>query len=194
MRGTAPNASMRRHQPVNRSSAARDGINNADNQREYPVTMVNTGNCLGPRTCPNPTGTSIGGNQKSHWATSPATYAVRDAGSGGRYAGRSSATRALNTVIPRLQPTRSAITVAGIVGTSLNCSRIASSNSSTTDPAGARSYRGGPSEATAARTVFRDTPNVRAIVLIGNPSARRSRRISAQSSTANNSLRSSRLG
>ena len=84
-------------------------------------------------------------------------------------------------------------TVAGIVGTARNCSRIASSNPSTADPAGLRRYFGGASEAIAARTVFLEIPNVLAIVLIGNRSARRSRRISAQSSTANNSLRSSRL-
>ena len=96
-------------------------------------------------------------------------------------------------MIPRVQPTRSAITVAGIVGTTINCSRIARSNPSTADPAGFRSYFGGPSEAIAARTVFRETPNVLAIILIGNPSARCSLRISAQSSTDNNSLRSPRL-
>ena len=37
------------------------------------------------------------GNQKSHWAISPATYAVREAGSSGRYNGRSSGTRPLRT-------------------------------------------------------------------------------------------------
>ena len=100
----------------------------------------------------------------------------------------------MNTVIPRVHPTRSASTVAGIVDTRSSCSRIASSNASTADPAGLRSYFGGPSEAIAARTVFREIPNVLAMVLIGNPSARCSRRISAQSSTDNNSLRSSRLG
>src|ERR1700742_4472080 len=113
---------------------------------------------------------------------------VRPAGSGGRYAGRSSRTLVLNTVIPRVQPTRSAITEAGIVGTAVSWARIASSNASTADPAGLRSYFGGPSEANAARTVFREMPNVLAINLIGNPSARCSLRISAQSSTANNSL------
>src|SRR6185437_15148772 len=65
---------------------------------------------------------------------------------------------------------------------------MASSNASTADPAGLRSYFGGPSEASADRTVFRDIFNVLAIVLIGNPSARCSLRISAQSSTDNNSL------
>lgn len=46
--------------------------------------MVSTGSCTGLRTCPHPTGTMTGGNQKSHWAISPAAYAVRLAGSGGR--------------------------------------------------------------------------------------------------------------
>jgi hypothetical protein len=58
------------------------------------------------------------------------------------------------------------------------------STSSTIDPAGVRSYFGGPSEAIAARTVFLETPNTRTIALIGSPSARCSLRISAQSSTA----------
>src|SRR6201999_2935426 len=54
--------------------------------------------------------------------------------------------------------------------------------------AGLRSYFGGPSLANAVRTVFREIFNVLAIILIGNPSARCSLRISAQSSTDNNSL------
>jgi hypothetical protein len=41
---------------------------------------------------------------------------VRDAGSSGRYTGRNSRTRSLSTVSDRVQPIRSAITVAGIVG------------------------------------------------------------------------------
>ena len=48
--------------------------------------MVSTGSWTGLRTRPHPAGMVTGGNQKSHWAISPATYAVRDAGSGGRYA------------------------------------------------------------------------------------------------------------
>src|SRR5215208_3402302 len=125
----------------------------------------------------------MSGNQKSHWAISPATYTVRPAGSGGRYAGRNSATRPLNVRIPYGQPTRSAITVAGIVGTALNNSRIRGSNPSTRDPAGVRSYLGGPSLANAAFTVFREQPTTRAISEIETPSERRSLRISAQSST-----------
>ena len=72
------------HQPANRSSARRDGISTADAHRAYPVTIVSTGSCFAVRSCPNPAGTCTGGNQKSHWAISPAAYAVRDAGSGGR--------------------------------------------------------------------------------------------------------------
>jgi len=91
----------------------------------------------------------------------------------------------LSTVIPRVQPIRSAITVAGIRGYSFNNSRIRGSTASTTDPADLRTYRGGPSEANAARTVFLETPIVLTIALIGNPSALCNRRISAQSPTDN---------
>ena len=125
-----------------------------------------------------------GGNQKSHWAISPAAYAVRDAGSGGRYAGRSSATRSRSTRTECSQPIRSAITVAGIVGYASSSSRIRGSAASVTDPFAGRSYFGGRSLATAARTVFRETPITRAITLTGIFSARCNLRISAQSSTA----------
>jgi hypothetical protein len=53
------------------------------------------------------------------------------------------------------------------------------------DPAGARRYLGGPSLARADLTVFLEIPNTRAISEIDNPSDRRNRRISAQSSTLN---------
>jgi hypothetical protein len=78
--------------------------------------------------------------------------------------------------------------VAGIVGNAANNSRIRGSNASTADPTARRSYLGGPSKANAERTVFRDTPNTRAITLIDNPSARCNRRISAQSPTTNTPL------
>jgi len=45
-----------------------------------------------------------------------AAYAVRDAGSGGRYAGRNSATRLESTRIDLVQPIRPAITVTDIPG------------------------------------------------------------------------------
>ena len=135
------------------------------------------------RTCPNPTGTLPSGNQKSSCAISPAAYAVRDAGSGGRYAGRSPATAARSSRSEYGHPIRSPITLARIDGYTASSSRIRGSNPSATDPAGARSYRGGPSDRSAARTVFRETSMTRAICLTGRPSALCSRRISAQSST-----------
>ena len=103
------------------------------------MTIVSTGNWDGVRVWPYPTASSIGGNHRSCWAISPATYCVRPAGSGGRYTGRSSRTRSLSTVSPRVQPIRSAITVAGIVGHAASNSRIRGSTSSTIDPARARS-------------------------------------------------------
>src|SRR5215207_4758209 len=147
--------------------------------------MVSTGSCAAVRICPNPTGNLIGGNQKSHCAISPAKYVVRDDGSGGRYTGRSSATRALKVRIEYGHSIRSAITVAGIVGRASSSSRIRGSTASTTDPVLWRRYAGGPSAANAAFTVFFEHPNTRAITLIGIRSARCNRRISAQSSTLN---------
>jgi hypothetical protein len=87
--------------------------------------------------------------------------------------------------IERDQPTRSAITVADIVGNALNNSRIRGSKTSTDEPAGARWYFGGPSDANADRTVFLEIPNTRAICEIDMFSARCNRRTSAQSSTPN---------
>jgi hypothetical protein len=77
----------------------------------------------------------------------------------------------LSTVIPRVQPIRSAIIVAGIRASSCSCSRIFASTASTIDPAGRRSYFGAVADAIAARTVFLETPNFRTIALIGKPSA-----------------------
>ncbi len=79
-------------------------------------------------------------------------------GSCGRYAGRRSATFSRSTVIDRSQPIRSAITVAGIVASSLSCSRIASSASSAIEPLGARRYRGTSCARSARRTVFFEIP------------------------------------
>ena len=87
--------------------------------------------------------------------------------------------------IDRVQPIRSAITVAGIVGIDRSNSRIRGSNSSTTDPAGSRSYFGGPSAANADFTVFLEIPINRATSEIDTFSDRCNRRISAQSSTLN---------
>lgn len=129
------------------------GSNSASSQREYPHTIVSTGNCAADRACPNPTATSVGGNHRSHCAISPATYWVRLAGSGGKNTGRSS--------------------------------RICGSTASTIDPVRCRWYLGW--RIRGQRTLHRvlRTPTTLAITLIGIPSARCNRRISAQSSTDN---------
>jgi hypothetical protein len=64
---------------------------------------------------------------------------VRDAGSGGTNSGRSTRTRSFKIVNECVQPTRSAITVAGIVGHSASSARICGSTPSTSDPFPARS-------------------------------------------------------
>lgn len=84
--------------------------------------------------------------------------------------------------MPRSQPTRSAITVAGIEGVASNNRRISGSKLSITDPTAARSYLGGPDEANADATVFLEIPNCLAIARPDNRSDRCNRRISAQSS------------
>ena len=61
----------------------------------------------------------------------------------------------------RDQPTRSAITVAGISGNSASSARIRGSHSSTADPFGARSYFGRPTDPKVRLTVFLEIPNRR---------------------------------
>jgi hypothetical protein len=121
--------------PTSRSGPCRDGIITAVNTREYPDTITNTG---GRPTCPNPNGTSTGGNHRSHCANSPGRYSVRDTGSTGRYNTRSCATRSQNTVLPRVHPTRSMTTVEGISGNSASNALICGSTASTIDPRAAR--------------------------------------------------------
>src|SRR5581483_8020980 len=99
------------------------------------------------------------------------------------YSGRIRANSFFNGPSEYGHPIRCAITGAGILGHTRSSARICGSNASTTDPRATRRYVGGRSEDNAARTVFRATPSRRAISLIGTPSARCKRRISAQSST-----------
>ena len=87
--------------------------------------------------------------------------------------------------MPCCQPIRSAITVAGILGTERNSSLIRGSNESANTADGFRSYYGAPSLRNAPLTVFLETPMTRAISEIDTRSARCSLRISAQSSTSN---------
>ena len=60
------------------------GGQTAPRHLEYPDTIVSTGRAVAVRCCPAPTVTRMSGNQKSNWASSPGSYAVREAGSGGR--------------------------------------------------------------------------------------------------------------
>ncbi|MFD3929580.1 hypothetical protein [Streptomyces sp. NPDC058614] len=65
--------------------------------------------------------------------------------------------------MPRTQPIRSAITVAGIVGVCFNSSRVCGSTASTAEPFGAREYIGGRLVASGRFTVFFEMPSCRAI-------------------------------
>lgn len=69
-----------------------------------------------------------------------------------------------------VQPTRSAITVAGMSGVSVNKPRTLASTVTNDVSAGARSYRGGASDLTALITVVREIPNRAAIRACGTPS------------------------
>ena len=131
---------------------------------------------------PSSSGMRFGGNQRSHCAASPASQTRRSAGSGRRCSGRSRRTLSRNHVIDPIQPTRSAITVAGISGCSERITRTFASNGANAVGTTARSYFGGRSEASAWSTVARPIPNCRATCRRGTPSAT-SRLINAQSST-----------
>lgn len=91
--------------------------------------------------------------------------------------------------MPRSQPMRSAMTVAGIVGVVRSSARTRSSTASATYGTGRRSWRGGDGERSAARTVLRDRPSSKAMALMALPSERCRRRISAQSATCSNPFR-----
>jgi hypothetical protein len=86
-----------------------------------------------------------------------------------------------NHRIDPLQPTRSAITVAGMPRVSANKARTLLSNGVNDVADAARSYFGGPDEATALTTVVLEIPNFLAISALATPSAA-NRRINAQSS------------
>ena len=87
-----------------------------------------------PRPAPPPAAPASAGTTDRTARARPGRYSVRDAGSAGRYSGRSSRTRSLSTVNDRVQPIRSAITVAGIVGHASSSSRTCGSTSSTIEP------------------------------------------------------------
>jgi hypothetical protein len=84
-------------------------------------------------------------------------------------------------VIDPDQPTRSAITLAGMSGSVSNNARTRCSNTVNDVGCGRRSYFGGASDATAFSTVVREIAKRFAICAFGTPSASRLR-INAQSS------------
>lgn len=181
LRGTAPSCCSNSHDPRSRSSVFRVGIIRAVTNREWAATITNTGsNAL----VPSSNGIFFGGNQRSHCTASPAAQWTRSAGSTGACSGRNLATLSRNHRIDPSQPTRSANTVAGIDGVSVNSLRTSASKGVNDVGRGDRSYRGGPTEFTALITVVREIPNLAAIRAFGSPSAA-SLRIKAQSSKVN---------
>ncbi len=81
-------------------------------------------------------------------------------------------TRSRNQEIEPVQPTRWAITVAGICGYVDNNARIRGSTALIAEATGSPWYFGGPSLATAAATVSRAMPSCRAIARCDKPSLR----------------------
>lgn len=107
----------------------------------------------------------------------PATLSIRSAGTPGRIR----ATLSRNHDDEPVQPTRSAITVAGMSGVSATRPRILASTAANDVGTDRRPYVGGPSDFAASITVVRKMPNRRAIAACGTPSAA-SLLISVQSS------------
>ena len=137
----------------------RVGIIFATMNRECAAVITMTGNNA---VEPSSSGIFLGGNHRSHCAASPANQISRSEGSTGRCSGRSRRTCSRNQVIDPLQPTRSAITVAGMSGVVTSSCRTAGSNGVNDVGTAGRSYFGGPSEATARATVDRPMPKSRA--------------------------------
>ena len=89
------------------------GIIRASMNREYAHVITSTGSST---VEPSSSGIRFGGNHRSHCAASPGSHVNRSAGSTGRCSGRSRRTLSRNHEIDPVQPTRSAITVAGMSG------------------------------------------------------------------------------
>ena len=124
-------------------------------KRECAQVITSTGSSV---VEPSSSGILRGGNHRSHCAASPGSQINRSAGSTGRCSGRSRRTLSRNHVIDPVQPTRSAITVAGMSGVAISSCRTNGSNGSNDVGTAGRSYFGGRSEANARSTVDLPTP------------------------------------
>ncbi len=137
----------------------RVGIIRPTMNRECAAVITRTGsNAVEPSS----SGILFGGNHRSHCAASPGSQVNRSAGSTGRCSGRSRRTLSRNHVIDPVQPTRSAITVAGMSGVLASSCRTSGSNGVNDVDTAARSYFGGRSEANARSTVDLPIPRSRA--------------------------------
>ncbi len=133
----------------------RVGIIVASTNRECAHVITSTGNNA---LLPSSSGIRFGGNHWSHCAASPGNQVNRSEGSTGRCSGRRRRTLSRNHVIDPVHPTRSAITVAGMSGVRASSSRTSGSNGVNAVGTAGRWYFGGPSEASARRTVSRPIP------------------------------------
>ena len=122
--------------------------------------MVNTGSCVAVRVWPNPTGSSIVGNQKSHWAISP--------GHIGRAATPGPAADTPAATPPPVRSTCGSNTATrsvprspspASVGHACSSSRIRGSYPSASDPDRARSYLGGSSRPTPPSPCSANNPS-----------------------------------
>ena len=147
-RGTRPSSRSSSQVANSRSSVRLVGIIRPSMKREKAAVITSTGNNT---RVPFSSGILRGGNHRSHCPASPAAQDSRSAGSGLRYSGRSRRTLSRNHVIDPVQPTRSAITVAGRSGCSASSARTRGSNAVNDVGTGLRSYFGGRSDRVPAQ-------------------------------------------
>ena len=124
--------------------------------RECAAVITSTGSS---GVLPSSSGIRAGGNHRSHCAASPGAQISRSAGSGRRYCGRNRATFSRNHDGDPSQPTRSAITDAGISGNSASSAATRGPNGKNDVGTGLRSYFGGTADATARATVDLPIPS-----------------------------------
>ena len=124
-RGTAPRPWMSRHQPAEQVLRVPAGQQHGQQPARIGAHRGQHRQLLGGAHLPGAHRHLDVGKPEIRTGRSrrPHTPCARPE-SGGRYTGRSSATRAESTRIERVQPIRSAITVAGIRGYPCNSSRI----------------------------------------------------------------------